>query len=59
MGGQKIKMRKSYQMGAYDIQNDETIPNLASEFKSDRISPVLFGQKMSEIGKIGTRFSPF
>ena len=37
MGGQKIEMRKSYQIGAYYMQNEERIPNLASEFKSDKI----------------------
>ena len=33
------------------MQNDEKIPNLASEFKSDKIWPI-FCQKLSEIGKI-------
>ena len=33
----KIKMQKSNPNGAYDMQNGERIPNLASEFKSDNI----------------------
>ena len=52
MGGQKVKMQKLYQVGAYDMQNDERIPNLASEFKSDNIWPI-FGQKMSKSAIIG------
>ena len=43
-------MQKSYQVGAYNMQNDERIPNLASEFKSDKIWP-FFGQKLSKWAK--------
>ena len=32
-------------MGAYNMQNDESIPNLASEFKSDNIWPLFLAQK--------------
>ena len=37
MGGRKIKIYKSLKMGARNLQNDERIPNLVSEFKSDNI----------------------
>ena len=37
MESQKIKMLQFYQKVAYNMQNDERIPNFASEFKSDRI----------------------
>ena len=44
MESQKIKMSKSFQTAAYNMQNDEGTPNLAAEFKSDNIwSP--FGPK--------------
>ena len=49
MGGQKIRIRKSYQMGAYNMQNDEMIPNLVSELKSDKNWP-LPGQKTVKMG---------
>ena len=35
MGGRKIKMRKSLQMGGSELQIDKRIPNLVLEFKSD------------------------
>ena len=46
MGGQEIKMWTSYQIRALSIQNDDRIPNLASDFQSDNIWP-LFGLKNS------------
>ena len=37
MGRQKFKMCKSLQIGARRLRNDERIPNLVSQFKSDNI----------------------
>ena len=47
--GQKINMWKSYQMGAYNVQNDERISNLAAELKSDDIWPPFLAKKWSKI----------
>ena len=43
-GGQKIKMLKFYQMGVYNMQNDERIPNLAQNSNTITFEPS-FGQK--------------
>ena len=44
-------MRKSYQVGTY-MQKDERIPNLASEFKSDKIWTIFWPKKLSDVDKI-------
>ena len=43
----KIKMGKSYQMGAFTMQTDERIPNLAAELYRITSDP-LFGQNTVE-----------
>ena len=52
MGSRKIKMCKSSQLGARKLRNNERIPNLVSELKSDNIWP-LFWQKRSKTSEIG------
>ena len=42
-------MCKSQHMGGYNMPNEERIPNLAAELKSDNICP-LFGQTTVKIG---------
>ena len=47
LGGEKIKIWKSLQIGVRNLLNDERIPNLVSELKLDNIWPP-FGRKLAK-----------
>ena len=50
MGGQKSKFENYISRWPY-IKNDARIPNLAPEFKSDNILPLLWQKELSKMAK--------
>ena len=48
----KVRMWKSLQIAAYNMQNNEKIPKLNKKFKSVNIWPLVWTKKLSKMGKI-------